>query len=67
MNEYTRDDIRRKIILENARLKTSLDVLRQDVNIYKQNEMSILEVLKESKLKIVDYKSQLKSKSKKVS
>ncbi len=29
--------------------------------------MSILEVLKESKIKILDYKTQIKSKSKKIS
>lgn len=56
-----------KIILQNSRLKTSIDTLRQDIRYYQENESKIIEILRESKAKISDYKQKLKTKSKKIS
>jgi septation ring formation regulator EzrA len=47
-------------------LKGSIDTLKQDLESYKGNERKIIEVLRESKLKISEYKERIKAKSKKI-
>lgn len=55
-----------KIILENNRLKGSIEALRSDLNQQRANEIKIAQILKESKDKLSHFKQLVKEKSKKV-
>lgn len=56
-----------KILLENSRLKASIDCLSNDLRRQRSNEIKIAQILKESKDKISEFKHLLKEKSRKIS
>lgn len=56
-----------KILLENNRLKSNVEILRRDLDYHRANELKIAQILKESKEKIAEFKSSLKEKSKRIS
>ena len=56
-----------KILIENRRLKASIDTMKNDIDKHKRNELKIASILKESKTKIVTFKDLIKDKSRKIS
>jgi len=49
-----------KIILENKRLKNSIEQFRKDLDYYRSNETQIASILRESKAKLADYRERMK-------
>ena len=56
-----------KLVLENTRLKASIETLQRDLQRNRENELKMIEILRQSKEKMGRYKEMMKGKSRKVS